>query len=123
MAKKGLTSIEAAALILSDGKTTDPTMAASISDGNDLDMDALQRSHLRRMMGFDFRMKVAPNKIHVSSKQEPYVTTYCKLKEGDVLETFNGFGLTNEDVIDRLVDACSRLKAKWETANDTKQTD
>lgn len=114
--KKGLTSVEAAALYLSDGRTADPNLAVIIDQNrqNDIDMDALQRAHLRRMMGFDFRIKFAPNKIHISSKQPPYVTTWCRLKEGDALETPQGFQLTNEQAIDRLVDACARLKDKYD---------
>jgi hypothetical protein len=118
--KQGLTSVEAAALYLSNGQTKDPTLAAVIDENakNELNMDALQRAHLRRMMGFDFRIKFAPNKIHVSSKQEPYVTTWCKVLEGDVLKTPEGGMLTNDEAINRLVDACARLKTKWDKAKD-----
>jgi hypothetical protein len=114
--KTGLTSEEAAALFLSDGRTKDVQMATVLDQNakNELDMDALQRAHLRRMMGFDFRLKVAPNKIHCSSMQRPYVTTHMKLKDGDLIETPKGWGLTNEAAIDRLVDACARLKTKWD---------
>lgn len=112
--KQGMTSVEAAALILSQGKTKDPALAEALSTGQDLDMEALQRAHLRRMMGFDFRIKVQPNKIHVSSKQEPYVTTWCRLNEGDAFLAHDGPKLTNEKVVDRLVDACARLKVKYD---------
>lgn len=116
--KKGLSSVEAAALWLSDGQTTDPSMAAIIDKNrqNELNMDGLQRAHLRRMMGFDFRIKFAPNKIHVSSKTEPYVTTWCRLQAGDVQDTPDGAMLTNEAAVDRLVDACARLKQKHDKA-------
>lgn len=114
--KTGLTSEEAAALFLSDGRTKDVQMATILDQNakNELDMDGLQRAHLRRMMGFDFRVKLAPNKIHVSSTDPPYLSTHMKLKEGDAVETIQGFGLTNEAAIDRLVDACARLKDKWD---------
>lgn len=105
-----LTSVEAAALYLSNGQTTDPVKASMMASGQELDMDAMQRSHLRRMMGFDFRIKIQPNKIHVSSKQEPFVTTWMRIKEGDVV---NGM-IANEETVDRLVDACLRLKLKYE---------
>jgi len=68
---------------------------------NTLNLDALQRAHLRRMMGFNFRFKEAPNKLHVSSTSQPYVSTWCK---------FNG--VYDEASIDRLVNACERLKIK-----------
>lgn len=108
-----MTSIEAAALYLSQGKTTDPVLATAIDESRNEDMglDAFQKSHLRRMMGFDFRMKMAPNKIHVSSKEEPYVSTHCKIKEG---ETDKHGNIIKEELIDRLVEACLRLKTKYE---------
>lgn len=108
-----LTSVEAAALLISGGKTKDPGMASYIAEGREFDEDKLIQSHLRRMMGFDFRIKVNPNKIHISSKQEPYVTTHMKLKEGDLNPLLE---LTNEEAVDRLVDACLRLKNKYEDA-------
>jgi hypothetical protein len=79
----------------------------------DLELDGLRRAHLRRMMGFDFRIKIRPNKIHISSKEEPYVTTSCKLKEDET----NEYGhILKEEAIDRLVAACLRLKTKFEEA-------
>lgn len=105
-----MTSLEAAALYLSGGKTRDPALAVVLDENakDEFNMDAMQRAHLRRMMGFDFRMKMAPNKIHVSSKEEPYVTTHCKIREGEM----NGQHIVKESLIDRLVDACLRLKIK-----------
>jgi hypothetical protein len=109
-----LSSLEAAALYLSDGATKDPAKAAIIDANkkNELNMDALQRAHLRRMMGFNFRIKMQPNKIHVSSTQDPYVTTWCRITGDDVI---NG-QITNEATLDRLVDACARLKGKYDKA-------
>lgn len=104
--KLGVTSTEAAALLMSDGRTSDPEEAALLAQGSILDMDALQRSALRNMMGFDFRIKPAPNKYHVSSTKPPYVTTWCKYT-----------GIEDEAFIDRLVDACLRLKIKHDKAN------
>lgn len=108
-----MTSVEAAALYLSGGKTTDPVLATAMDEARDetMGLDAIQRSHLRRMMGFDFRMKMAPNKIHVSSKTPPFVTTHCKIKDG---ETDDYGNIIKEELIDRLVDACLRLKKKYE---------
>lgn len=108
-----MTSLEAAALILSGGKTTDPNKAELMASGQELDLDDLQKAHLRRMMGFDFRIKLNPNKIHVSSKEEPFVTTWCKVNPG---ETDKYGHIIQEDLIDRMVDACLRLKYKYEAA-------
>lgn len=106
-----LTSIEAAAMFLSDGMTKDPIKAKLIdaNRANELNIDALQRAHLRRSMGFDFQIKIRPNKIHVSTRQEPYLSTHCRIKDGDT--TPDGF-IANDATIDRLVDACGRLKVK-----------
>lgn len=109
--KEKLTSLQAAALILSEGRTDDVEKAELLASGNELDMEALQRAHLRRMMGFDFRMKFRPNKIHVSTTQDPYLSTHCKLQEGDTDKYGN---IVNPDVIPRLVAACVRLKAKYD---------
>lgn len=115
--KKGMTSVEAAALILSGGATKDAEEAQILASADAFDMDGLQRSHLRRMMGFDFRIKIRPDqhKILVSSKDGPKVRTHAKIKDGEIDQYGN---IINEDLIDRLVDACARLKAKWEAAND-----
>lgn len=70
---------------------------------NTLNLDALQRAHLRRMMGVNFRIKVTPNKYHITTTEDPYVTTWCKFT-----------GVVDEAFIDRLVNACLRLKIKYE---------
>lgn len=122
--KPGLTSVEAAALFLSDGKTSDPRLAQVIDENkqNELDIDGLQRAAIRRELGFDFRLKFAPNKIHVSSTQRPYVSTHMKLKEGDAIVKLDGqVGLTNEDAIARLVEACLRLKERYYAAKEKQQ--
>jgi hypothetical protein len=109
-----MTSTEAAAMYLSNGMTKDVAKAKLIdaNKATELNMDALQRAHLRRMMGFDFQVKFAPNKIHISTQQEPYLSTHCKLKDGDITE--DGY-ITNMPTVDRLVDACGRLKVKHDT--------
>lgn len=109
--KLGITSQEAAAMLISGGQTSDPHKAAMIAEGRDLDMDGLQKAHLRRMMGVDFRIKIAPNKLHVSTKVQPYVTTWCRIKEG---ETDKYGHIIEEALMNRLVDACLRLKLKYE---------
>lgn len=109
--KKGLTSLEAAALILSDGQTTDPNKAVSMSQGVDLNMDGLQRAHLRRMMGFDFEMQQLPNVILVTSKEKPLVRSRCKVLKGETDEYGN---VISDDLINRLVEACLDLKLKYD---------
>lgn len=110
-----MSSTEAAALFLSDGKTTDPNLAAMMDDPNLIDietnplkLDMKQRAELRRMMGFSFTIKETSKKIHVYSKEGPKLSTHCSLKNG----------LVDNSVIDDLVDACLRLKIKWDKAVD-----
>lgn len=111
--KQGITSVEAAAMILSGGRTRDVELATHMAEGFDMDMDALARAGLRRSMGFDFGLKIRPGVpyILVLSKEKPYVHTKCKLFEGDLDEYGS---ITNQATIDRLVAACVRLKAKRE---------
>lgn len=52
--KPTMTSREAAALLLSGGKTADVEEAELINAGKLIDPDKLVQSHFRRMMGFDF---------------------------------------------------------------------
>lgn len=113
--ENGLDSTQAAALFLSGGKTTDPNEAVAISSGVAFDMDGLQRAHLRRMMGFDFKVKVSGRKLLVSSKEGPKVRTHAKILPGEL----NQHGsIISEDLIGRLVEACLRLKVKWDKAQE-----
>lgn len=114
---KGLSSVEGAALFLSGGETTDPNEAVMMAnDHQTFDMDALTRAALRREMGFDFKVKVRGSKVMVSAKDGPQVRTSCRIKPGEVDEHGN---IISEELISRLVDACLRLKTKWEAANDS----
>jgi hypothetical protein len=74
-----------------------------------LDVDKLTRANLRRRMGFDFKIKYAPNKIHVYSEEGPRLSTHCKLFPGDIVDG----EIMTETCINRLVDACLRLRIKW----------
>lgn len=100
---KNLTSIEAAALYLSNGATKDIEKAAHYDQGEDLNLDALQRAHMRRMMGFDFQLKIQKKKLVVYSTEGPFVRTWCGYN-----------GTMDEKAVDKLVDACLRLKTKHE---------
>jgi hypothetical protein len=112
-AKVGMTSEEAGALIVSGGRTKDVEEAEIIAAGQTLQLDALQRAHLRRAMGFDFKLKVAPNKIHLYSETGPHVSAHCKLREGD-LDTYGN--IINQEVIENIVSACLVLKQRWDAA-------
>jgi uncharacterized protein YggE len=111
---KGLTSEEAAALFLSGGVTKDVQEAEMIASGHMFNLDAMQRAHLRRMMGFDFEIKPRYNKVYVRSLEGPHVSTWCTIKTD---EKDNYGNIIKESAIDRLVDACLRLKQKWEAAH------
>lgn len=103
----GLTSVQAAALYLSDGKTDDPEEAvhynATGAGADGFQMDELQKAHLRRMMGFNFEVKLKHKKITVYSTETPYVMHETKYS-----------GIMNEKTVDKIVDACATLKELYE---------
>lgn len=102
--KKGMSSLEAAALYLSDGVTSDPNEAVHrVNGGNGLNIDELQKAHLRRMMGFDFNVKYDYKKLVVYSLESPLLS-----EEADFSGTWN------EEDIDILVDTCLKLKEAWD---------
>jgi hypothetical protein len=105
--RPGITSVQAAALYLSGGLTDDPELATTMDRGELLNLDALQRADLRRKMGFDFEIRVQRNFIHVHSKEGPKVSTRARIQHGEI----------NEESVNALVNACLRLKEKWEQAN------
>lgn len=100
---KPMTSLEAAALYLSNGETNDPAKAAHYTDGTILDMDELQRAHLRRMMGVDFGVSIKDRKMTVFTKEYPYVSKSIRI----------GKTIT-EKTIDKLVDLCLSVKLQYE---------
>jgi hypothetical protein len=107
--KLGLTSVDAAALLLSEGRTKDPNEAAQIAEGKELNLDGLHRAGLRRSMGFDFELQIMPNVILVTAKERPFARTRAKIYEG---ETDKYGNIIAQELINRLVDACVRLKDK-----------
>lgn len=109
--KTGLTSEEAAALFLSDGKTTDVNKAAAYDRGHEFDMDLLMRSGLRRAMGFDFKVKLGGSKIYFYSETGPRVSARCKVQDGEMDKYGN---VISQDLVDRMVEACMVLKQKWD---------
>lgn len=109
--KESLSSLEAAALFLSEGKTSDPQVASIMANEKTFDMDGMQKSHLRRMMGFDFKVKIDTRKILITSKDEHQMRARCRVLPGE-LDAYGN--IISEDLIDRLVDACLRLKTRWD---------
>lgn len=83
--KTTMTSLEAAALILSEGKTTDVEQAELMSEGKLLDPDALTRAHFRRMLGFDFSITVDEerHKIIARDDERGYKTSATWVKDDD----------------------------------------
>lgn len=102
--KQGLTSLEAAALLVSGGKTKDYQEANHMAS-NPFDLDKLQQAHLRRMMGFDWGVDITYKKMRVYSKQAPFVES-----------TADFSGLMDEDAVDILVETCLDVKMKWDEA-------
>lgn len=101
--KPGMTSLEAAALYLSDGETSDPAKAAHYADASVLNIDELQKAHLRRMMGFDWEVTMKDKRMTVYSKEYPYVSKTVKTS-----------GIMNERTVDKLVDLCLEVKLLFE---------
>ena len=109
--RTGVTSTEAAALILSDGRTDNPVEAGILASGQTLELEELERAALRRMMGFDFVIKIRDPRIMVISKEGPHLIKKCVIKPGEIDEYGN---IISESLIKRLTQACVRLKLAWD---------
>lgn len=108
--EKKMSSVQAAALYLSDGATDDPHLANHIaSGGSAFDMDAMQRAHLRRMMGVDFDIGI--------NELESTFTVWTK-DGSDVQLQAKYSGVIDEAAIDILVETCLMVKQLWEKKND-----
>lgn len=94
---KGMTSVEAAAMLISGGQTKDPEKAEIIAQGRAFDEDGLMRAHLRRRMGFDFTLEVKDNR---------FVLTDLETKR----KASCFYSVLDEKAVKRLVRACMRLK-------------
>jgi hypothetical protein len=77
-----MTSVEAAALLLSGGATTDPDEANLMNDGQLLDPDALERAYYRRLFGFDFEVEIQPDKA-IARDNDLGLKVSCSWIEGD----------------------------------------
>ena len=112
---QGPTSTDMAAWLISGGQTTDLPLANIYDSASNatFNLDELSRAHLRRMMGFDFQVKIETDRLVISSTQPPYVTTRTKVLPGE-LDTDGS--IISEALISRLVEACMRLKRKYDKA-------
>lgn len=99
--KKGMTSVEAAALYLSNGQTRDPELAVQINDdvAHTFDIDALERAAIRRNVGFDFS-------VNIDTKRHRFLCT----NDETGYKTTAYYQDMDEKAIKRLVRALGRLK-------------
>jgi len=109
--KKGITSVEASALLVSEGRTKDPDEAEVVAAERHLDMEDM--AAVREMMGFDFKIKHSPTLLHLYSKERPRVSARAKIIPGEV-DTYGN--IVSQDLIERLVVACVQLKEKHDAA-------
>lgn len=98
-----MTSVEAAALLISEGKTTDPEQASLMQDGKLLDPDNLERAHFRRALGFDFSV------LH-DDKLGKWIIRDDELGI-KVMTPMSKTGDQNEDA-QHIANACVKLKTK-----------
>lgn len=79
--KPSMSSLQAAALILSEGATDDVETAEMVAEGKILDPDALQRAHFRRMLGFDFTIQPDPDNYKMLIRDdETGITVTCRIE-------------------------------------------
>lgn len=99
--KLTMTSLEAAALISSNGATDDVETANMMANGIILDPDALERAYYRRIFGFDFTIITDEEKHQVIVRDEEFnISVTCALVAD-----------TTEQAA-KIAKACIKLKAK-----------
>lgn len=110
---QNLSSDEFAALLVSGGQTKDPVLAEIIDKNHDqeINMDKLMQAHLRRQMGFDFKVKLRPPQLLVIAQDGSGLLTRARIDPEEIDRYGNVVG---EEVIQKLADCCVRLKAKWD---------
>jgi len=113
--KLGVDSVEASALMLSEGYTKDPEEALAYDQEFNDQMDKEMRAKLRDAMGFDFKIKMQGNRMTITSKDKPRVRVHTFINPGDKDDYDN---IVSEALIQRMVDACLRLKAKWDAKHE-----
>ena len=100
-----MTSTEAAALLLSGGKTTDVEEANLMESGQLLDPDALERAYYRRIFGFDFTTYMDNDKHKI----------ICRDEDLDITVTGTLASDTDKDA-QTLARLCMKLKRLHEKA-------
>lgn len=80
--KHPMTSVQAAALMLSEGRTEDKELAELMDEGKLLDPDLLIRSGIQRAVGFDFTLlREDENDRYVIRDDEmPGISVTCQLE-------------------------------------------
>ena len=111
--KNNLSSTEFAALLVSEGRTTDVTMANALADGYPIDPDQLERAFYRRAIGFDVDIRIDPDsKKAIVTDLELGLKTTCTYLDGD--ENID----TNAQ---RLSKAVMKLKKKHDEAQEVEE--
>jgi hypothetical protein len=109
-----MTSLEAAALILSEGKTTDVEQAELMASGKLMDPDALERAYYRRLFGFDVTVLVDEAKHQAIVRDDELgLTVKFSWLEDD----------TNDGNAKRLSKACIKLMKKHEDYLNTQEAE
>lgn len=107
--KEGLTSAQAAALHLTDGRTDNAELAnraaqvdAEVKE-HGFYFDALDRDHLVKTIGFPFEVVIRGKRLTVYAKDKPEITKTVKFS-----------GIENEAMVEKLVALCLDVKAMYE---------
>lgn len=101
--KKGMTSLQAAAMYLSDGKTDDAEEVNQTVEQERFTMDTLQKAHLTKLMGFRFSVDVTYKKITVKSDEAPFLRQSASFS-----------GVMDEEAVNTIVALCGKLKEAWD---------
>jgi hypothetical protein len=105
----GISSAQAAALYLTDGRTDD---AKLVNHARDIDnavgehgfyFDALDKDHLVKTIGFPFEVVIKHKKLTVFARDKPQVTKTVKFS-----------GIENEQMVEKLVALCLDVKQLYE---------
>lgn len=105
---KTMTSVEAAEAMLQQ----------DFEQQQEFDMDRLAKAAAVRELGFEFDIKMSTqwNKIYLRTRTVPYVTSYCKIAEGDVVNTADGPKIANQATLNRFQNALVKLKVRHDEA-------
>lgn len=107
--KEGVTSAQAAALYMTDGRTDD---AGLVNKATKIDnavgehgfyFDALDKDHLVKTIGFPFEVVIKNKRLTVYAKEKPEITKTVKFS-----------GIENEKMVEKLVALCLDVKKMYE---------